>query len=374
MSAKKTKEVVIQEFKDFWGDRFNYEKVEYVDTNTKVTITCSKHGDFALYPYQHKKGVGCYTCGREAARAKNLGQRKYTTPDFVNECRAIHGDKYDYTRTEYTHSQAPIIVTCKLHGDFSTSAKDHKAGSGCALCANAQRSVDYRMAHAEWLLKCQELHGNKYEYLSESAGHRSIVHIKCPMHGVFEQKAGNHLSGAGCPKCAKAQSAIDNTITNAEYLSRCKAAHGDTYDYAKTAYTGCYDQVVVTCNKHGDFKQRANVHAQGSGCPKCRHRISKPAIAWLESLGVPIIEHYLPDVRKYADGYDPETKTVYLFHGDYWHGNPAKYNSEEYNKRTKMTMGAMYLATLETEQKYRDHGYHVVVIWESEWKTSNECK
>ena len=33
-----------------------------------------------------------------------------------------------------------------------------------------------------------------------------------------------------------------------------------------------------------------------------------------------------------VDGYCYETNTVYEFHGDYWHGNPIVFDSDDTNK------------------------------------------
>ena len=45
--------------------------------------------------------------------------------------------------------------------------------------------------------------------------------------------------------------------------------HGDTYDYSHSIYNGATEKINIRCKKHGEFNQIANVHAAGSGCPKC---------------------------------------------------------------------------------------------------------
>lgn len=41
---------------------YNYDKVNFINNKTPVTITCPKHGDFIQLPYIHKKGHGCSKC------------------------------------------------------------------------------------------------------------------------------------------------------------------------------------------------------------------------------------------------------------------------------------------------------------------------
>src|SRR6478736_7615092 len=45
-SARKTKEDFVKEAIEKYGDKDNYDKVEYVNNKTEVTITCPLHGDY----------------------------------------------------------------------------------------------------------------------------------------------------------------------------------------------------------------------------------------------------------------------------------------------------------------------------------------
>ena len=55
----------IAKAKDKYGDKYNYDKVEYLHSKSKVIITCPEHGDFLQSPNQHlkKRGTGCTKCG-----------------------------------------------------------------------------------------------------------------------------------------------------------------------------------------------------------------------------------------------------------------------------------------------------------------------
>ena len=66
-------EEVIDEFKKVHGNFYDYSKVVYVNTNTKVNITCPVHGEFKQRPKQHKRGEGCYYCGMEKSIINGAG-------------------------------------------------------------------------------------------------------------------------------------------------------------------------------------------------------------------------------------------------------------------------------------------------------------
>ena len=57
-------------------------------------------------------------------------------------------------------------------------------------------------------------HNNKYDYsLVSYVNKRSPVFIICPFHGTFNQIAGNHLLGRGCPKCGFFNISKSKTVT-----------------------------------------------------------------------------------------------------------------------------------------------------------------
>lgn len=63
------------------------------------------------------------------------------TEYWINIAKEIHGDLYDYSKSIYTKSSNKIIITCKIHGDYSTKATNHThKGNGCMLCAHEKSS------------------------------------------------------------------------------------------------------------------------------------------------------------------------------------------------------------------------------------------
>ena len=52
----------IKRAKQIHGDKYDYSKVEYVTSETKVQIICPKHGEFFQTPNCHLSGHGCPIC------------------------------------------------------------------------------------------------------------------------------------------------------------------------------------------------------------------------------------------------------------------------------------------------------------------------
>jgi hypothetical protein len=57
-----TKEVFVKKANKIHDNKYNYDKVEYKNNYTKITITCIEHGDFNQIPSVHLSGSGCPTC------------------------------------------------------------------------------------------------------------------------------------------------------------------------------------------------------------------------------------------------------------------------------------------------------------------------
>lgn len=113
------------------GDKYDYSKVDYKNSYTKVEIICPTHGGFISTPQQHVAGRSCPKCARLAGNKKKLiGIEK-----FIKKARAVHGDRYDYSRTVYRHSQKRLKIVCPTHGEFEQVASDHLKGHGCPTCS-----------------------------------------------------------------------------------------------------------------------------------------------------------------------------------------------------------------------------------------------
>ena len=114
------------------------------------------------------------------------------------------------------------------------------------------------------------VHNGKYDYSKVSytcaTGNVTIV---CPEHGDFVQRAADHTNGHGCPKCAIKNRAQRQAIGVADFVRRAKEIHGDKYGYTNVDYKNGNTPVVITCHKHGDFKQRPSDHLLGHACTFC---------------------------------------------------------------------------------------------------------
>ncbi|WP_125921829.1 hypothetical protein [Hymenobacter lapidarius] len=237
--------------------KYGYEKVVYVNGQTKVVITCSIHGFFEQRPSDHGKGIGCRFCGQE----KGSISRSLDTHAFIARAKETHGHRYDYSKTIYIGNSHNVAINCPEHGKFEQKPSHHMKGSGCPACAGVAR-IDT----PAFIARAQAAHGDRYDYsITVYAGRGRKLTIVCPEHGEFEQLSKSHMNGNGCPSCA----IIANSHSTASFIARAQAAHENRYDYSKTVYTGRGCKVAIMCPKHGAFERKARNHLEGSGCPMC---------------------------------------------------------------------------------------------------------
>ena len=78
-----------------YGDKYDYSKVNYISSRTKVCIICPKHGEFWQTPSNHLHPFeGCEGCYKEKMNNKN----KKDITIFIDDSKNVHGNKYDYSK------------------------------------------------------------------------------------------------------------------------------------------------------------------------------------------------------------------------------------------------------------------------------------
>lgn len=233
-----------------------------------------------------------------------------------------------------------------------------------------------KLTTEEFIINAKNIHNNKYDYskVVYIDAHQKI-NIICKLHGEFLQTPNDHQQGAGCPKCKSEKLSIKFRNTKEKFIKKSKKIHGNKYDYSKVNYVNCELKVKIICPNHGIFYQSPWNHYNGNGCPKCTKCISMFEEEFLNYLKIKEKRYRLPLWKnKTADGFDSKTNTIYEYLGDYYHGNPSKYNPSQYNQICHKTFGELYENTFRVLNKMKSLGYNVKYIWESDWKKFKDKK
>ena len=108
---------------------------------------------------------------------------------------------------------------------------------------------------------------------------------------------------------------------------------------------------------------------------------SKVAVEWLEKTAKALKIHIHHAMcghggERYilgapVDGFHPKTRTVFQFHGCWWHGCPCKPGGRRVIRNSK-TRDQLYLDTIARTEALRKAGYRVIEKWECQYAKTNE--
>jgi hypothetical protein len=399
------------------GDQYDYTDTVYVRSTDHVLVNCPEHGQWSVQAKAHLKGNGCRKCGHRKSREAQLDD----TPTFIKKAKAVHGDRYDYSKVDYMDAKTDVIIICNDHGDFTCLANLHLLGKKCPRCPRKQRTTN------EFTEMAKAVHGDRYDY-SKVDYETQLIHITigCPTHGDFKQRPTDHLGGKGCKVCGQEKSISARTGTNTTFIKKAKEVHGDRYDYSKvdyinaivkvciiikktgeefwqqpnnhlsgrkslierdqvasekytyttdqfiglanerhptgfdysqSHYTGSRDEIIISCDKHGPFSTLPMYHLQNDGCPRCTTRVSKP-----EQEVFDFVSQYVDDIEqsnrsiikpKELDMVIQSRNMAIEFCGIYHHstkfGKPANYH-------------------LTKHVSCEDLGIRLITIFDDEWR------
>ena len=125
---RKTTPQFVEDAQKIHGDKYDYSEVEYVNAHTPVRIKCRRCGVvFLLSPANHLVGRGCPRC------SKKQTHKRVTQEMFIARARELHGDKYDYSKTDYQDMRSKVLIVCPRHGEFWQRAQSLFVHQGLVL-------------------------------------------------------------------------------------------------------------------------------------------------------------------------------------------------------------------------------------------------
>jgi hypothetical protein len=196
-----TLELFIERATSVHANKYDYSRVVYRSAKEKVEIICKTHGSFMQCPDKHINAKqGCNDCGNISV-GKALA---FTLDDFIEQAKAAHGDKYDYSEVDYKLAHDKVVISCPIHGRFKQTPALHVRSCGCTKCGDEMIGKALIKSADEFISNSKSVHGEKYDYsLVRYRGAHKKVKILCRDHGVFEQTPDSHINtGCGCPKCS----------------------------------------------------------------------------------------------------------------------------------------------------------------------------
>ena len=150
--ARLTTEEFIQKAQAVHGDRYDYSKVEYVNSTTKVCIICPKHGEFEILPEKHiHRHQGCPKCSEE-----KYGHREHYTQEKARKRILEKLSQLPYELVEpfsyIGDRDTQVVIHCKVHNSTWTTSWHQvvyagtKLSGGCPGCRTKYSKEDCHKA------------------------------------------------------------------------------------------------------------------------------------------------------------------------------------------------------------------------------------
>ena len=127
---KLTANEFIKQARNVHGDKYDYSKVEYVNSKTKICIICPIHGEFWQTPDNHLHGKGCPKCANETRNRNKVLKFE----EFIKKANKVHNEKYKYIKKEIKNEKEKIEIICPIHGKFTQEIDSHLHSHGCPKC------------------------------------------------------------------------------------------------------------------------------------------------------------------------------------------------------------------------------------------------
>lgn len=345
-----------------------------------------------------------------------ITNRELRKRKFIQKAQEVHGNKYDYSKTDYISSQMKVVIICPEHGDFSVRPNNHTInGSGCPRCnkfgiptqeefiKEAQEkhpSLDFSkviyqgrlepiivicsyhgpyrtnprsilnghgcrqcnttaLGYDGFLRSAKEIWGDAYQFEEfEYENNQTKIQVICSVHGPFITTPAAILDRHGCRLCYQEGKVFDT----AGFIEKAKGTHGSLYDYGETNYKVSTTNISILCVRcNRSFNQLPGNHLQGAGCPHCGSSIVQND---LYDFLTSITEVHFNDKSILTpleiDCYLPEYELGIEYNGLYWHseGHNNRYGfSTDKNRHQLKARVAL------------EKGVRLLQFWEHEWAT-----
>ncbi len=394
---KLTKDEFIEKSKNVHGDKYDYSKVNYINANENVCIICPEHGEFWQKPNNHLNGNGCPLCVR----------KKWDTKSFIEKAMEIHGNKYDYSKTEYKSTREKVCIICPEHGEFWQYPLSHLEGCGCRKekrgikedcweerkCPVCGKTFKERKKYEKICCseECRKIYVNEHideinkrrsEKLKETFSKKTVLDYqiayekqkqtcieKYGVENFSKTEEGREISRKNMKRLRKCNSEkIKNEILIPKYKKIC-----ENDDLELIEFRGRFD-CTVKCKKCGsvfvtktlgyltedETTRRCKICNPYLVVPNKNNIIENEFSEFLDECNVAYYRNYrgiIPSME--ADFYLPDSNIAFEIDGVYWHSEV--YKSKDYHK--------------EKTEKYSEKGVKLIHIFEDEWNFKNEiCK
>ena len=210
--SRLTTEEFIKRAREIHGDKYDYSKANYINMRTKVIIICPEHGEFKQKPSDHLNGVGCPSCSKNLKltteefikRAKEIHGNKYdySKVNYINTRTKVviicpeHGEFEQQPRRHLIGDGCPKCCSSTLENYIRSildkyNIKYIEQKTWDWLVFNNSQWVDFYLPECNCCIECQGIQHfisvpffDQYESLEKRLKRDSNKQKLCLEHGI----------------------------------------------------------------------------------------------------------------------------------------------------------------------------------------------
>ena len=204
--------------------------------------------------------------------------KRLTTEEWIEKASAIHGDRYDYSKTVYCGATSPITFVCNKCGHVNnlnqarqhTDIKPNGSSVGCEVCYSTLRCRDKNTFLVKLFSRYPEFKDSDFrEFKYELNSIKSQV--TCAQGHIYRIRPNDLLSGYGCPTCGKLKITGRKPIGIPLEAVSALLDKGLLFDL--TNYKTSSSMVACVCTTcHYSWSSRASSLFRNPGCPSCNNK------------------------------------------------------------------------------------------------------
>ena len=332
---------------------------------------CAKGHEWQSTVKNRTNGLACRQC------LDNLDENNLVIlfPEIAKEWHPTKNKGLDPHKLKPQSGRRVWWRCAQGHEWESSIQKRTLRGTSCQYCSGKKPSPERNLSTAFPKL-ANQWHPTRNGHLTpqDVAPHSNKkLWWVCDKGHEWETSPSKRSNGNGCPYCSNRIVGSDNNLAVVRPdIAQEWHPHRNGNLRPQNILPCSNRKVWWMCDKGHTWEalisNRTNpLIGGGTSCPCCSKRISKPGVFWLDNLGVTTREFLVKTGKRrfFVDGLDPQTRTVYEFLGDYWHGNPQLYKSKDMNPSVHKTFGELFRQTMEKFRLLSEAGYTIVYRWES---------
>ena len=181
MAKTVTTEEWIQRAKSIHGDKYDYTDTVYLNSSTKVSITCPEHGKFEQAPFNHLLSKGCFKCGRKTASSKYMLYSNEEIIEAANSCTE---------RREFQQNYPNLYMAAVNRNIYEQVCAHMKVPYNKVKTTDTFKSEVYSLVE------------NEYSIINDYINRRTKIKVKHnACNNIYEVSPREFLRGRRCPNC-----------------------------------------------------------------------------------------------------------------------------------------------------------------------------